>query len=488
MFTTVFNRELRGILVSQKFSITFGVVALLILMSMAVGIQEYHAHVQQYATAVELTEQQIREASTWMGLNNRAVRPPDPLLVFVSGVHNDVGRLSAISSMAPVKLSHSVYSDDPLFAVFRSFDFAFLVQIVFSLMAILFTYDAISGERESGTLQLSMANPIPRRIYILAKTAGIWSGLLLSLSVPIAIGILIVALSGVPFSTEDWLRMALLLSVSLLFFTVWVVLGIMISAWTRNSSMSFMVCLVVWVAAVLIIPRMGVMAAEQFITVPTVAEADAQRDSFAKDVWDRHMKSLTVRWQTREAEMSGLSKEGRKAYREEHLWSWMEADEADRKAVQSAIDAYGVRLQEDLRNRRAAQEHLALLLARFSPAASYQLAAMEIARTDIGIKNLNEGAMERYRGEFKEYVDRKQKESGSTGGFQITIDSERGFSFSAPRERGTLDIGDLPRFVPVRASPGEILQSLLVDACVLTLFGLLALGCAVLGFHRYDVR
>jgi ABC-type transport system involved in multi-copper enzyme maturation permease subunit len=488
MFTTVFDRELRGILVSQKFTITFGVVALLILMSMAIGIQEYHAGAQQYATAVQLTEQQFREASTWMGLGNRALRPPDPLMAFVSGVHNDIGRLSSISGMAPVKLFHSVYSDDPIFAVFRSFDFAFLVQIVLSLMAILFTYDAISGERESGTLQLSMANPVPRRTYLLAKAAGIWSGLLFSLSVPIAFGILIVALSGVPLLAEDWIRVGLLLAVSLLFFTVWVVLGIAISAWTRNSSISFMVCLVVWVATVLILPRIGVMVAEQFIPVPTVAEADAQRDGYAKDAWDKHMRSLTERWRAREAEISGLSNEAREAYREDHMWSWMETDEADRKAVQSDIDAYGVRLQEDLRNRRATQEHLALFLARFSPAASYQLAAMEIARTDIGIKNLNEEAMERYRGEFKEYVDRKQKESGDTGGFRITVDSKKGFSFSAPRERGTLDISDLPRFVPVHTSIGEILQNSLVDACVLILFGLLALGGAVLGFHRYDVR
>jgi hypothetical protein len=488
MFRTVFTRELRGILLSQKFAVTFGVVALLILMSLAVGIQEYHAGQRQYTTALQLSEQQLREASSWMGLSHSALRPPDPLLVFVSGVHNDVGRLSSISGMTPVKLVHSVYSDDPIYAVFRSLDFVFLVQIVLSLMAILFSYDAISGERESGTLQLSMANPVPRRTYVLAKVAGIWSGLILCLSIPIALGILIVTLSGIPLTFDDWTRIALLLGVSLLFFTVWVIVGIAISTWTRNSAVSFMACLVVWLSMVLILPRLGVMAAEQLIAVPTVAEVDAQRDGYAKDQWEKHMTAMTERWREREAEMHGLSKEARDAYREEHLWSWMEQDDAERKKVQSEIDAYGVRIQEDLRNRRARQEELAFLFARSSPAAAYQLAAMEIARTGIGIKNANEEAMERYRGEFKDHVDKKQKESGNTGGFRITVDSEKGFSFSAPRERGTLDVSDLPRFAPVKASMGEILQSSLVDACLLALFGLLALGGAVFGFHRYDVR
>ncbi len=488
MFRTVFNRELRAILVSQKFSITFGVVVVLILMSFAVGIQEYHAGAQQYSTALQLSEQQLRESSSWMSLDHRALRPPDPLLVFVSGVHNDVGRLSAINSTAPVKLAHSVYSDDPIFAVFRSFDFVFLVQIVLSLMAILFSYDAISGERESGTLQLSMASPVPRRTYVLAKAAGIWSGLLLSLSVPIALGILIVALSGVPLSPEDWFRVGLLLAVSLLFFTVWVIVGITVSAWTRHSAVSFMACLVVWVSTVLILPRLGVMAAEQFITVPTVAEVDAQRDGYAKDGWEKHLSGMTERWRTREVGMRGLTREAREAYRDDHLWSWMEEDDADRKRVQSDIDAYGIRLQEDIRNRRSTQEDLAFLFARFSPSAAYQLAAMEIARTGIGIKNVTEESMERYRGEFKQHVDRKQKESGGTGGFRITVDTERGFSFSAPRERGTLDVSDLPRYVPVSSPLGDILQGSLVDAGVLALFGILALGGAVMGFHRYDVR
>ena len=41
-------------------------------------------------------------------------------------------------------------------------DWAFIIGYVLSLIALLFTFDAISGERERGTLRLMLANSIPR--------------------------------------------------------------------------------------------------------------------------------------------------------------------------------------------------------------------------------------------------------------------------------------------------------------------------------------
>ncbi len=488
MFTTVVMKELKGILLSQKFALTFGVVSVLILMSIVAGISEFTAGARQYDTAVQLAEQQLREASNWMAISARALRPPDPLVVFVSGVHNDIGRLSSINGHEAVKLLNSVYADDPIFAVFRSLDLMFIVQVVLSLFAILFTYDAITGERESGTLQLSLANPLPRRTFILAKATGIWAGLLLSLSVPMILGLLVVSLAGVPLSDSDWMRIGALFVGSLLYFTVWVAGGIAVSTWTRTPSASFMACLVLWIATVLILPRVGVLAAEQLVGVPTVAEVDAQKDGFEKAAWEKQMAGLSERWKKREEAMQGFSKEQREAYRDAHMWQWMQEEDAGRKAVQTEIDAYGLRLQEDLRNKRSAQERLAFTLARTSPAAIYQLASMQIARTSVTLKNATETSMEEYRSQFTAHVEKKQQESGGTGGFKITVDSEKGFSFSSPRERGTLDISDLPRYQWNPTPVGQLLADAGWDGLLLAVFALASLALAVIGFHRYDVR
>src|SRR6185436_1255941 len=139
MFTTIVLKELKSILVSPKFPVTFAVSSALILLSVFMGIREYRAASDQYRAAGELVRQEMREARGWMALNNRIYREPDPMQIFASGVGNDVGRLSGISQWESVRLTSSTYSDDPIYALFRFIDFSFIVQVVLTLFAILFT-------------------------------------------------------------------------------------------------------------------------------------------------------------------------------------------------------------------------------------------------------------------------------------------------------------------------------------------------------------
>ena len=51
-------------------------------------------------------------------------------------------------------------------------DFLFLVGTVFSLLALLFTFDAVAGEREAGTLRITLANSLPRDLFLWSKLIG----------------------------------------------------------------------------------------------------------------------------------------------------------------------------------------------------------------------------------------------------------------------------------------------------------------------------
>ncbi len=488
MLSTLVIKELKAILLSPKFAATFAVASVLILLSVFIGIREYRAAVQGYEAALQLTDQNLRTQASWMGLSTGVYRKPDPMQVFVTGVMNDIGRMSPVSQFETVKLRHSAYSDDPLFALFRSIDFGFIVTVVLSLFAILFTYDAINGEREGGTLQLTFANPVPRAHYILAKLIGSWAGLAIPLVIPVLLGVLLVLLYDVPLTGEHWLRLSLLMGMSLLYFTFFVIFGILVSSLTRRSVVSFLVSLVVWVTMVLIVPRMGVMAAGQMMPVPTVAEVEAQRDAFSKDEWEKHMQQMQASWREREEKMHGLTESERETYRDDHMAAWMDEDDAKRKQVQKDVDAFSVRLNEELRNKKESQEALAMTLSRISPASTYQLAAMKLAGTEIALKARYEDAMRDYRTRFNQYVDKKQKETGGAGGFRITFDSQHGVKFSAPRESGSLDLTDLPVFAPAEGSLRGIAGSLVVDAGVLALASLLAFAGAFAAFLRYDVR
>ncbi|HEV8539446.1 MAG TPA: ABC transporter permease subunit [Bacteroidota bacterium] len=488
MISTVVTKELKAIILTPKFTATFAVCSLLMLLSVYVGINEYRASTKQYETATQLARQEMREQSSWMGLMNRTYRVPDPMQIFVSGVNYDVGRWSAVNQFSTVKLRHSAYSDDPIFAVFRFVDFSFIVTVVLSLFALLFTYDAINGERESGTLQLTFSNAVPRAQYILGKLIGSWLGLVIPLALPVTLAILMMFIYRIPLTPEHWSRFGLILGAGLLYFTVFIAIGLFISAVTRHSSTSFLVALVIWVLAVLIIPRAGVIGAGQLVPVPSVAEIEGQHDAYAKQRWQHLNDENGKRWQERNAQMSNFTKEEREKYRDDHLWAWMEEDDSARKAMQKETDRHAVKLNEDLRNRQATQQELAFILSRFSPASSFQLTAMNLAGTNIDLKSRYEDAISVYRETFNKFTEKKQKESGGMGGIRVTFDSDAGFKFDVPRERGSLNLGDMPQFTAPARSLREVLPPTMIDVGLMSLYAMAAFVAAFLGFLRYDVR
>jgi len=272
-----------------------------------------------------------------------------------------------------------------------------------------------------------------------------------------------------------------------LLFTFFIAFGIFVSAVTRRSNVSFLISLVCWVAFVLIIPRVGVMLSGQFVKVPTVAEIESQQDGFAKDRWNQHMKELTETWRGREESLKGLNDEQRKAKRDELEWTWAEQDDKLRRAVQRDIDENSRKLMEESRNRKLVQERLAFALSRVSPVSAFQLAVMNLAATDINVKNRAEDALTAFRSTFNQYKEQKQKESGGIGGLRISVDSNKGVKIDAGREIA-LDLSGLPQYQPVNASFGQVVALTLPDVGILGICSLLAFAGAFVSFLRYDVR
>lgn len=480
MLGILIQKELKAILTSPKFTATFAVCSLLILLSVFVGVNEYKHSVERYDTSTNLAEQRMREMSSWSSVYDKTYRRPSPMQIFVSGLDYDIGRWSEISADSPVRLRNSAYSDDPIFAVFRFLDFTFIVTVVLSLFAIMFTYDAINGERERGTLKLIFANAVPRAQYILAKSIGSLVGLTVPIAIPILLSLLIVNLSGVPMDGEAWSRVAVLIGLSLLYMAFFVVLGVLVSALTKHASVSFLLSLVIWIALVLILPRGGVMAAGQIVNVPRMAEIEGQRDGFAKNEWEAYYDDMEKRMLAAER---GADPED-----EEAMWARMELEDSLRRVVNENIDVYNDRLMEDWNNRKRAQQQLGFTLARFSPAATYQLAAMRLSETDVDLKQRYEQSLSRYRQTFNDYTKKKQAESGHVGGVRIEIDTEKGISIDSKRSNEGLDLEDRPYFEPPQRTLGEVASSITIDFGILSLVTLLGFVGAFAAFVRYDVR
>jgi ABC-type transport system involved in multi-copper enzyme maturation permease subunit len=489
MLKLLIEKELKNIVRSPKFIATFITCSVLILASIGIGIKEFNNSVKQYNTATSLSEQEMMQSRSWMSLTAKAYRPPDPMQIFSAGVNNDIGRFSQVNARNDVKLQNSYYSDDPIFAVFRYIDFTFIVTVVFSLFAILFTYNSINGEKEGGTLRLVFSNSIPRSTFISAKFIGSWLGLVVPLLIPILIGLLLLLIFKVPLTYIHWMSIILLIVSAILYLTFFSAFGVFISSLTKYSSISFMILLVAWIVFVFVIPRIGVMSASQVVSVPSIAEIESQKDSYTKSLWDNHFKQLSDMWAVRNLQMKGMNDADRKAFEDENSYAWFEQEDKLRSEVQKNISDYSLRLNEELRNKKAMLEKLALTLSRFSPASSFQFASMNLASTGIDQKSRYENQMQDYKKNFAAYTDKKQKESPNQAGMiKITIDGKTGVKISAGRSDNALDLHEMPKYSAAGLTFPEILKPTIIDLGLLILYSILSYAAAYIVFLKYDLR
>ena len=483
MLSILIQKELKGIILSPRFTAIFAICSVLMLLSVYIGINEYSESVKQYETTQQFIDQQMLEEVNWVHVENIAQRKPNPLQIFVGGINYDLGRMSEIGNDIPVKLKNPHYSDNPIYAVFRIIDFAFIVKFILTLLAILFTYNAINGERERGTLQLVFSNSIPKAKYLLAKCAGSWLGLVIPLTIPLLLCFLMVMVFKTPLTASNWAEIMMIIFASLLLFTFFIVLGVLISTLTRRSNISFLISLIVWVVLVLIVPRAGVLVAGQLVPVPRIAEIEGQRDAFAKDRWVRFNFDAEKRWREHGTPSCGAAQD------DEQAWGWIQQEDSARKEIEKEIESFDTRLREDLRRRKAARISLANILARFSPASAYQLAAMAIAGTDIFLETRYEDSMNAYRTQFIDYVEKQAAEAGPGGGhIMISMSSEDGFSLQTGADPGAIDISGLPQYVAPVLHITDTIAPAVVDLGLLIIYTLFAFAGAFISFLKYNIR
>ncbi len=488
MLKILIQKELRAIISSPKFTATFAVCSILILLSIFTGVREYRAMNKRYDAANKLVEQELHDATSWGHLSTKVFRAPDPMQIFIAGLDYDIGRRADVTDESSTRLRHSVYSDDPIYAVFRFIDFSFIVQVVLSLFAILFTFNAINGEREDGTLKLVFSNSVTRAKYLIGKCIGSWLGLTIPILIPILLGFLIILLYKIPLSFDHWLKIFSFLVMSMMLFSFFIVLGVFISALTRHSAISFLLSLVIWLVFVMIIPRAGVMAASHFIHVPRLAEIESQIDGYSKQRWEEFVRDMEKTWDNEE-----FNPDNEGELSDEALWSRMERHDSLHKEVEADIMAYDRKVNEELRQRKIQQERLAFALSRFSPVSAYQLGMMSLAGTNIDMKTRYEDAINNYRRQFFEFVDHKKEETGDDGRMMIafTIDEKGNQSMQIAgndRSNDGLDVNEVPQFDPPRQTFKEAVAPVIFDFCLLGLYIFISFMGAFIAFIKYDLR
>ncbi|MEZ4762634.1 MAG: hypothetical protein R3C26_05330 [Calditrichia bacterium] len=92
MLKFIIEKELREIIGSRKFAVTFGICATLIVLAFYVGARNYQVSRAQYEAALQENIRQMSDLTDWLMVEHRVFLPPEPLAALVGGVSNDIGR------------------------------------------------------------------------------------------------------------------------------------------------------------------------------------------------------------------------------------------------------------------------------------------------------------------------------------------------------------------------------------------------------------
>jgi ABC-type transport system involved in multi-copper enzyme maturation permease subunit len=352
---------------------------------------------------------------------------------------------------------------------FTDLDWTFIISLIFSFIAFVFAYDSICGEREKGTLRLMLAGATPRAAVLVGK----YLGLMFTLGIPMLLGLL-VSLIIVITSKVDvvnpalWTRILGIVALSFLYTSIFVFLGLFISARTTRSSVSMATLLLVWVVLIILIPSLGRIFSDRLRRSPGVEEFERNKSEAIRRVDDdMSAGKFGERAGARSPNPKECNPLARAAYAN-----------AGADAVNQVI--------EEHHNRMVAQAIVGRNLTCISPAVIYQRASEAIAGVGINhCVNLFQ-QIKQYQLQLKEYIRDTDREDPHS--LHLLFDEENSVAEWNTISKRPVSFDTVPKFQERDLALGQSLKLAVWDIGLLVLFNLVFFAAAFVSFLRYDVR
>lgn len=266
-------------------------------------------HEAQRAASDELTKQKQQMLDIEEGRKTEAEIPfagrPSSLEAFA---HIPPTSLSALSigqsATLPYSTNVGLYSigdrlssqsetDNPVNLLAGRFDLAFVIIYLYPLLILALSYNLLSAERENGTLQMTLSQPVGLHRLVLGKTLA-RAGLLLALAV--GVSLLSLRVSGTSLTAAGvWTRLLLWLAVIIAYTFFWFAVAVAVNAFGKSSATNATACLGIWLVLVLIFPALLNVAATTLHPLPSrlayvnrMREADNETTREGKQILARY--------------------------------------------------------------------------------------------------------------------------------------------------------------------------------------------------------
>ncbi len=468
MIRRIIQKEMLENLLSLRFVLSLLLIILLFSVSGFLFLSQYRQELSDYRNETNKNASAVRQCArslSDLAFHKQSIwREPETLRFCADGFEQSLPNLFKINVF---EIEHPEVKSRTSFLLphFVNIDWVFIISIILSFAALLLTYDSFCGEKEAGTLRLVLAGSIPRYKVLLGK----YFGAMFTLGIPLIIGlilnlIILTSSSVLIIRGSEWTRILAVVLPSILYLSIFVLLGMFISSRTAHSANSMVILLLIWAGFVILTPGLGRIfsaASGEIASGPELARKIREAEN---RIWNNRQKYAT--------DASILDNHG-------HY--------INPKATArffSAITESRNRFFDSYMNQIMAQAKAGRRFTQISPTAIYQSASETIAGTGVyQFWNLYQ-QLKRYQKTLKEFVlsaDELDPES-----YHALFDRQgdgRPYISQKP-----VDFSAVLYFQEQELSLGESLKLAIWDIGLLALFNLGFFAVSFVSFLRYDVR
>lgn len=260
-----------------------------LLMSFVCGfiqVNDFSERQAVYKEELRVALEQQKDALAYSQFTIPVLFAPNPMSIFYRGVDESIGNKSIISPVRLPDFETTSQRRNPFLAMFANLDISGIVKIL-SIFVLLLAAGLISGEREERTYQLIFANSVKGFDYYLSKFCATGISTLLSLFILFFVtGILVFASPMVQTTVEFWGRLGLVFLTSFLYLSVFITLGLIISARSQYAGTSVLWGVIIWIGISFIYPNLVSTIADKPLDADNrLAKSEIQKiedDSFKK--------------------------------------------------------------------------------------------------------------------------------------------------------------------------------------------------------------
>ena len=461
MLWHIIRKEIVSHVLSLRFAVAFILMILLVFLSFFVSVNEYERNTNDYNERSRTHDRDLKQMldqedirNSFRSLFDREGRydaiPVSPLSWIGQGLQP-----SYPSSLNTRRRFYTrSYSVDTLRNPLRGFlripDFVYIVNVVLSFLGILFMFDSVCGEKESGTLRLVLSNPLPRHTLLLGKWIGGYVVLVTPLLLAAVGGLVYARSAGGAFTAAQTGRVAALIAVALLYAAVFFNIGLAVSAMTKRPPTALLICLAIWVFGILVVPNMAPVTAKILEPTPPLAAIQAEKRAVDREIRIKSRR-LTL--------TSGELPYGKSIEDARHE---LELEGARRK---EQLDRY-------YKDSRKKQMNLAETFGRLSPSACWTYAALALAGTGPDA-----------------YAKLEEAGVGLAAEFNRASQAiEQDLRSRSSEDMLPIRFEDIPSLQIRPLSAAEALKSALNDVLILLILCVVFFMLAFTCFLRYDVR